>query len=441
MRRVLLGIKIVEIKQPEQRNPLYPFRPIGKITGRHGVLIARIEDIQDKIFAVKLECPDVVYVLHHQVPHGNFGVEGGTFEQLYHQGSGRGNALVGKLTDLEYAVLANHGILVCYSKDLIRVEGAVKRNKSEFRIKSIFAWIKFTGIFNFFEIQSRHVAKWRSGQVLRYPVDVADIGGVEAAEQVVRFIVGVGSAGARGNGLVVGDFFSEVHQGDKVTVVGHRRPDVGNPDFDLGNVDVGIDNWQFAQRVVIIVNEVLGEEEVFVFFVVEGPYAELAGLGAALHGDGRGFAFLLGEYPGYRGPAELHLGFQSEKALASGNQGAVERKGNIPRFNQFDDLVFLAFVLEFQFVFKIKGSFCIVIGIEFNFIADLGHHAHLDALLEVEVGGAALADVERGIVAAVGEDAKGNFGASLRTDVNGVSSENPVEHLTANMYLGDYPCT
>ena len=126
MRRVLLRIKIVEIKQPEQRNPLYPFRPIGKITGRHGVLIARIEDIQDKIFAVKLECPDVVYVLHHQVPHGNFGVEGGTFEQLYHQGSGRGNSLVRKLANLEYTVLANYGILISYCKDLVRIEGTVE---------------------------------------------------------------------------------------------------------------------------------------------------------------------------------------------------------------------------------------------------------------------------------------------------------------------------
>ena len=240
--------------------------------------------------------------------------------------------------------------------------------------------------------------------------------------------------------MVIRDLFPEVHKSNEVTVVGNRRTDVGYPDFNLGNVDVGIDNGQFAQGVVIIVDEVLGEEEVFVFFIVEGPYAELTGLCAPLHGDGRGFAFLLREDARNRGAAELHLGFQPEKALASGDQGAVEREGNIPRFNQFDNFVFLAFVFEFQFVFKVEGGFRIVIGIKFNFITDLGHYAHLNTLLKIEVGGAALADVERGVVAAVGEDAKGNFGASLRTDVNGVTSENPVEHLAANVYLGNNPC-
>ena len=136
-----------------------------------------------------------------------------------------------------------------------------------------------------------------------------------------------------------------------------------------------------------MVSEILAEEEVAVFFVVEAAEFEFVGLCAALHGDVLRFTFLIRNDAGNGGVTEFQFRLDTEKLLRTSNQGAVQRETHITGFKQLYDFVFLAFVFQVELVLEIEGGLGVLVDVEIDLIADFRHHVQLNLLVEIKVCG------------------------------------------------------
>ena len=95
---VVLCGQVIQTHQVEQRDAFD--RTFSEIAIRCAVGVAVVEDVQHKVLRTNLVGPDVVDVLHHQVPNGHLCVHRSAFQQLSHQHLGCVDALVGEFTDL-----------------------------------------------------------------------------------------------------------------------------------------------------------------------------------------------------------------------------------------------------------------------------------------------------------------------------------------------------
>src|SRR5690606_35227317 len=80
-------------------------------------------------------------------------------------------------------------------------------------------------------------------------------------------------------------------------------------------------------------------------------------------------------------------------------------------------------------ILKIKRSLRIVIRGEFHFVTDVSDNIHLNILVEIKRGNASLPFRDLWILVFVDVQSEDQFGSSLWPDVDGISSENPVESL------------
>ena len=87
---------------------------------------AEILDIEAEILFLYLICPQRIDVLHHQVPHGGLGVDGGRLKHLEIErlvGGGDVGRELAHLIDL--AVVC---VLVCHGQHLVGAERALQRD-------------------------------------------------------------------------------------------------------------------------------------------------------------------------------------------------------------------------------------------------------------------------------------------------------------------------
>ena len=135
-----------------------------------------------------------------------------------------------------------------------------------------------------------------------------------------------------------------------------------------------------------MVPEVLAEEEVAVLFVVQTAQLELVGLCAALHGDVLRLALLIGDDGRDGSLAELQFALDTKQLLCTRDEGAVERETDVTSLEQLDDLVFLAFVFQVEFVLVVEGGLGVLVDVEVDLVTDFGHHVELHVGVEVKVG-------------------------------------------------------
>ena len=123
---------------------------------------------------------------------------------------------------------------------------------------------------------------------------------------------------------------------------------------------------------------------VFVIFIRLD--VEVVGLCAAGNGNGLRFGLLLRCDSRHHQFTEFQLRLHTEQTLATRNQRAVERECNITEFNKLQNVILLAFELEFHFILIFEHRFGVVIEIELNLITDFGEGVQLDVFIEVELG-------------------------------------------------------
>ena len=121
---VVLLRQVVQSHQMEQRYSFH--RAFGEIPDGRAIGIAVVENVEHKVVGAHLIGPEIVHILHHQVPNGHFGVHRGASQQLCHQYIRRVDALVRELTYLIYLVGAHDGVLICHGKGLVGIEADVE---------------------------------------------------------------------------------------------------------------------------------------------------------------------------------------------------------------------------------------------------------------------------------------------------------------------------
>ncbi len=158
-------------------------------------------------------------------------------------------------------------ILVGDGQDVIGLQGLVDGDKAYLGIKVIVRGIQFPGIYDLkvlylgqspvnsaYSLPGRRLRLVGSLMMLRY------FG--------VRIIVGIVHTSLGPDLRVVRISFSQVHQTDDLAGPGIDAVAVGHPDLDAKYLYLGSDDRQFRHGLVIVIPEVLGQQEVAVFFVV-----------------------------------------------------------------------------------------------------------------------------------------------------------------------------
>ena len=186
-----------------------------------------------------------------------------------------------------------------------------------------------------------------------------------------------------------------------------------------------------------MVAEVLAEEEVSVFLVVEAAQLEVVGLCAALHGDVLRLALLVRHNRRNGGLAKLQLALHTKQLLGAGDKGAVERETDVTSLKELDDFVFLALVFQVELVLVVEGRLGVLVDVEVDLVADFGNHVHLDIHIHDEIVVAFPLFAARGVVAVGVLEAESQVDGALWTDVDGIAAEDGLEALAADEHGRD----
>ena len=111
----------------------------------------------------------------------------------------------------------------------------------------------------------------------------------------------------------------------------------------------------------------------------------------------------------------------------------MQRHADVTCFDELKDVVFIAFIFQGEFIFERELCLGVVAHLKLDLLADFGGSAELDVLREVEVGGSLLCHGQRRVAAALVFHTERHVGGTLQLDVDGVTAENLVEHLAANI--------
>ena len=104
----------------------------------------------------------------------------------------------------------------------------------------------------------------------------------------------------------------------------------------------------------------------------------------------------------------------------------------MPRFKVFQNVVLLALEPDVHLVLKVEQRLRVVVGSEFDFVADFSTDVELNTLVKIKRGDAALAFGDSGVLGVGDVDAKGEFRRALRLDFDFVASENRLKQLAVH---------
>ena len=113
---------------------------------------------------------------------------------------------------------------------------------------------------------------------------------------------------------------------------------------------------------------------------------EFVGHSPALHINRLGFALLLRKDGRHGQSPELHLRFDTEETLATGDEGSCEGQAHITGFHLAEYLIVLTGVGYARFILKIEHCLGVVCDPQLHLVADLAGDAHLDLVIEIEGG-------------------------------------------------------
>ena len=108
---------------------------------------------------------------------------------------------------------------------------------------------------------------------------------------------------------------------------------------------------------VVVVAEEVGEEEVTVFVVVGSRELEVGELYSTTGVDRLRSRFLVRQHGLQFETTKLHIRSDTEEALSATDERRLRGHGHITGFHEFDNLIFFAFVAEFE-VLSVKVERC-----------------------------------------------------------------------------------
>ena len=185
--------------------------------------------------------------------------------------------------------------------------------------------------------------------------------------------------------------FTQICEGHDVPHVLDIRLHVHHIHFDAVDHGAGVGHRQGLHRLVVLVHEILRQEEVAVGFVVVRPDVKFLGLCATLHFNLAALAFLLAEHGGVVQPAPLGFQFDPKQTLRAGNQRTVQRHVDVAGLHVLQDVVLFSLEANVHLVLKIEQRLCVVLGAEFNLVANLAVEVQLDALVKIHAPSVPLA--------------------------------------------------
>ena len=218
--------------------------------------------------------------------------------------------------------------------------------------------------------------------------------------------------------------FTQAGQGNDVSVVLCAGTLVGNPNLYTLDGDAATYGGQRLHVVVVTFAEEVREEEVLVLLVVGGAELEGSRLLATLTaGTGAGTLLLADNGLQFQFP-ELYVGTQTEQAAYAWHQAHVAGERYVTGFNEFDNLVFLAVVLQLHHLrVKVEGSLRIVVQVQVDLVAHLTVHAQVNFLVEVEAYSLTARGSQGRVVHLLRVDTQLHLGTSLRLNLHASRAE------------------
>ena len=112
--------------------------------------------------------------------------------------------------------------------------------------------------------------------------------------------------------------------------------------------------------------------------------------------------------------AKLHVGTYTKEARCTVDQRVVRGEGHITGLHQFDNLVLLAVVLQFQVLrIKVEGGIGVIVKVHIHLVAHLAINAQVYLLVEVKGLGLPVPDGQARIVNILQRGTNLQFGRTL----------------------------
>ena len=334
--------------------------------------------------------------------------------------------------------IAHYLITKSHSKYLIGSKRLRKRNKTELRIECIFGRGEFTGAFHLFIILSRH--KTQALQIRTYGIYASYRINVHNVQQSVgKILIRQCSCPGNCNGRILPIRFglTQIRKSHKVSVIGYSCSYIRSPYFNLGNYDIRVYYGQSTHCLVVVVIEILGKKKVSVVIVIVCLEIKFLHLSSALHCNSVRLGLLLRENSVQRKIAEFQFRLDTEQGLTALNKTQRQRKTYVAGFYQLNNIIFLSFVFQLQFVLEIERSFGVVIEIKVDCRSYLSQHIQLKVHIEIQRSRTPLAFAQSKIFVAVVNHSELYLGTSARTYIYVLSSENGFKQFAVHFKLRD----
>ena len=431
--RLKVIVQTVAAQEFDQCRALRPLvGDIGQIDTRRITLVL---DVETELLPLHRRS-EIVNIFHHQPPVVLEGSAGGVTQRLDEEGLRGIGQVAGELAHL--IAHAAQCIFVGHRQHLVGLQTGLQRDVAQRLVHRIFRRIEQTGTRQFLVVQT--VLEVRDAHQHRTRlVDVT--GGLIRAGQRLVFRIGK----VAGDGLALRFpvsvshdlLLAQVCEGDDVTAVGGGTRLVGDPHLHAVDLHTRGEVRQLRHRLVVVLAEVLRKEEVAVLLVVGDIHLEGGGLYTTLRRDALRRRLLLREHRLQLQFAELHIRPDTKEARCALHQGVVRGERHVTRLNQFNDLVFLAFVFQFQVLgVEVERGVGVVVQVHVQLVAHLAVHAQVDLLVEVEGGGLTVTDGQRGVVDTLQVRADLQFGRSLCLDAHTAGAKDLLGRSQVEVHVG-----
>ena len=231
---------------------------------------------------------------------------------------------------------------------------------------------------------------------------------------------------------------AQIGKGNDIACLLVVAPFVGDPYFNLVDLDAAGYIRHARHRFFVSVTEEMGEEEMSVLVVTVAGDVEPRHLRAALAADGLRLAVLLADQGLDAELAELQVGLDTEQRLAAADKRRRQVHRHITCLDRLDDVILLAFVVQFEVLLvERERGLGVVTHVEVQLLAYLALDAGLDLLVEIEDVIVSRPHGKRRVRDILVLETEKQLGASLHLELHTARTEHFVRRTDVEFHVGD----
>ena len=312
------------------------------------------------------------------------------------------------------------GILECYSHHLVCLHITLQRYISQGTIQGVLRSTEQSGTLQFLIVNTANEARYGI-QYGGCRIDTSRTG-------IVAHHLCVLGIGLVGGNLLSGNhpvriahrcILSQVRQCDDITGVCGGSRLIGHPYLDTVDGNTSGDIRQRSHGTGITVTEISGEEKVAVLFIISGIDLKGRRLDTTFRGDTLRRGFLLRDYRLQFQLTKLPIRTYTEERRCSPYQRGVAGERHVTTLYQFDNLIFLTIVFQFQALrIEVEGSIGVVVKVHIHLVTHPTVYTEVNLLIEVHRGGLTVSDRQGRVVDTLHRGAKLQFCRSLCLDAH-----------------------